>query len=304
MITVLTGTNAYALRQELAAIKTKFLKTYGDSGIEAVEGEELGIQNVPVLLQGVTLFSTNRLVIIRNVSKNKSVAEKLQDLLGSIPVEVHLVLVEDSIDKRTAFYKALKKETDFHEFLPLDEPALIKWIAEAVKQQGGKISPSATRLLIRYAGADQIHLENEIQKLVAYNHTVSEQTITELVEKNTEETVFELLENALNGNTKKALIVLEGLEAAHEDPFQAANMLIWQTHILAVVSSAGSISESEVAKAFKINPYVIKKTKRIAHQMNKAKLRNVISQVAKLDITLKSTSSDPWRVLETAVLSM
>lgn len=304
MITTLTGQNSYELRRKLASIKDDFIKKYGDSGVESIDGENVAVQELPSLLQGVTLFSPKRLVILRNVSKNKLVAEKLQEFLKTIPDDMHLVLVEEGIDKRTAFYKALKKETDFQEFAELDEMALAKWIEGAVKKEGGEISSNLTRLLIRYVGTDQLRLENEIKKLVAYEPKITGQAIDELVEKNPEETMFQLLESALSGNTKRALEVLEGLETAHEDPFQAANMLIWQTHILALVAAAKEIPDTEIAKEFKINPFVVKKTRVVARRMDKTKLRNVINRVASLDVTLKSTSSDPWRALETTILSL
>lgn len=304
MITTLTGGNTLAIRQKLAAIKAAFVKDYGDSGVEIIDGEMVEQQNLPTMLQGATLFSTNRLVVVRNVSKNKLVAERLQELLGVVPEEVHLVLIEDSIDKRTAFYKALKKETDFQEFLELDEHTLGMWINETVKNEGGEIDNRLAQKLIRYVGPDQVSLENEIRKLVAYQPKISEESIDELVEKNVEETIFQMLENTLSGNTKKALEVLESLESAHEDPFQAVNMLIWQTYILAVVASAKDLSDSEITKDFKINPFVVKKTRAVARRMDRAKLRAIIDQVANLDITLKSASVDPWRALEATILHM
>lgn len=302
MITTLTGPNTFTLRQELVKIRAEFENKYGESGIEIVDAETIEPQILPSLLQGATLFSTSRLVVMRNASKNKVVAEKLQDLLDTVSDDIHLVVVEDNPDKRTSFYKALKKETDFQEFLELDEHTLLKWVETTVKSEGGKISTSLSRLLVRYVGSDQIRLENEIKKLVAYQNEITEHLIDELVEKNPEETIFQLLENMLSGNTKKALEVLENLETAHEDPFQVVNMLIWQTHILAVVASAKDVLDNEIAKDFKINPFVVKKTRVVARRMNKAKLQSIVDSVASLDTTLKTSSVDPWRALETTLL--
>jgi DNA polymerase III delta subunit len=143
-----------------------------------------------------------------------------------------------------------------------------------------------------------------VAKLVAYDSKITSKTVEELVEKRPEDTIFQLLEYALSGKTSQALGVLEGLEKAHEDPFQTASMLIWQTNILAIVHSAKDVSDSEIAKTAKLNPFVVKKTRLLAARLTKAKLRQIIDAVSLLDVTLKTTSTDPWRLVERSVLSV
>lgn len=303
MITVLSGSNTHAVRAKLAELKQAFINQHGSAGVEVVAGAQLEPDSLGALIGGATLFATNRLVIIRDLAENKLAAEKLLTLYQKVPEETHLVLVEGVLDKRTVLYKTLKKETDFYEFAELDELTAIKWVGELVQKEGGKIGNSDARLLVRYVGTDQSRLTNEVAKLLAYDSTITQASIELLVEKNPEETIFQLLEYALGGKPAQALKVLENLEQAHEDPFQAASMLIWQTNILAVVASAGDTSDGEIAKSAKINPFVVKKTRGLSVRLSKEKLRQIINAVAQLDVQLKTTSADPWRSLETTILS-
>lgn len=304
MITVLSGSNSYALREMLAQVKQAFIDEYGAQGVEVITGEQLEPDRLGSLLGGATLFAANRLVIIKNLSENKPAAEKLLDLYKNIPNETHAVLVEGVMDKRTVLYKTLKKEADFHEFAELDEPAAVQWVQELVQKEGGTINSSDARLLVRSAGTDQSRLAHEVAKLVAYGSTVTAVSIEQLVEKNPEETVFQLLEYALGGKPARAIEVLEGLERAHEDPFQAANMLIWQTNILAVVAGAGEASDGQIAKEAKVNPFVVKKTRGLARRLSRQQLGSMLDAVAELDVRLKSTAADPWRALEHTVLAL
>lgn len=244
------------------------------------------------------------MVVLKNITESKEITESLTDLIPQVSEDVTVIIVEPQLDKRTVFYKALKKHTDFKEFVDLPERQLTDWISEQVSEQKGTISSSDATLLAQYCAGDQTRLEHEIQKLVAYEPKISKETIELLVEKTPQDTIFQLLEQALGRNVTAALNTLKELERAHEDPFQIASMLIWQTHILTVVWSSGTHADGEVAKDHKINPYVVSKTRRLASRMDQPTIRRVVDRVAEMDVTLKSNSGDHWRVLERTVIAL
>jgi DNA polymerase-3 subunit delta len=299
---VLTGQNRSSIQERLSELKAAFISAHGASGVETLSGETIKPEHMSSLLAGATLFAADRLVVIRDLSENKALAEQFLALLDSMNEQTHLVLVEGNLDKRTVFYKTLKKKAEIHEFAELDEFQAMRFVKESAKKHEATVDEASARLLVQYIGTDQSRLENEVAKLAAYDANITKATIEALVEKRPEETIFQLLEYALSGRRDQALGVLEGLEKAHEDPFQVASMLIWQTNILAIVHSAKGVTESDIAKAAKLNPFVVKKTKNLTQVMSKAKLNAVIEAVAACDSTLKTTSTPPWRVLEHAVI--
>lgn len=304
MITTLTGPNSYELKQKLDEIKRNFQKHFGESGIETLDAESITANELPTLTQGATLFAANRLVIIKNLSLQKQLVEQFQALMKPAIAEVHVVLVEASLDKRTSFYKLLKNETDFYEFVLLDEATVVPWVVATAKLHGGTASTSVARKLVQYVGADQNLLLNEITKLVAYDRNISNETIEALIERRPEDTIFQLLECALKGDTKYALNILHGLENAHEDPFQVANMLIWQAHIMAVVASALNLSDAEIGKTAKLNPFVVRKSRNLVSKRSKGDIVLVVDTIAELDIKLKSTSIEPWQLIKLAVTKL
>lgn len=302
MITVLAGINSQAIREELTSIKKAFTEEYGSQGIETVSAEQLQSEQLSSLLSGATLFALERLVIIRTLSENKMLAEQFLTKLDSISEQTQVVLVEGSLDKRTVFYKTLKKQAELREFAELDEAAAAQWVSEVIKKLSGTISPADMRLLVRYVGTDQARLTSESEKLVAYNPNITKETIELLIEKRPEDTIFQLLEYSLGGRKDQALSVLENLEKAHEDPFQTASMLVWQTNILAIVHSAQQTSDSEIAKSAKINPFVVRKTRNLARNVNSVQIQSILDVVAECDIVLKTGSAKPWRAIERAVI--
>ena len=304
MVYTLTGANSFELGSFLSQLKSDFVSKYGNDGIENYSGEQLNPEIITNAFGGVSLFSTDRLVVIRGLVEAKEVTDLLINQIKTVSDDVTVVLIEPNLDKRTSLYKTLKEETQFKEFGNLQESELVSWIQSEVKTSDGEIDSANTRLLYEYCGPDQMRLSNEIQKLLSYDPNITKESIELLVERNPRDTIFELLELAMSGQSERAVGKLLALEAVHEDPFQIASMLIWQTHILAVVQTANGLHESEISKIHKINPYVVSKSKRLVSRSNTSKLKRIVNTVANLDLTLKSNAYDPWRVLEQTLFSM
>ncbi len=303
MISVLTGTNSFAVKQELQKLPADFIAKYGESGVEYIYSDQIDVEQLNLALTNVSLFATHKFVVIKNISKVQNLGEHFLKIASLIPEEVQVILLEEHIDKRTAFYKALKKDFDIINLDTLSDQELAKWIVQKVKEDGGLITSLNAQKLISFVGADQLSLASEIQKLITYQPEITEVTIQELIDKRPEETVFQLLESCISGRVKQSLELLNGLEKAHEDPYAIANMIIWQTHILSVVASAGKFSDTEISKQSKINPYVIQKTKRLTHGLSAENLKNIVDRAAEMDIKLKTTTINPWQIIQNTILN-
>lgn len=304
MIQILTGNNSFLIRSRLVEIKSKFSEKYGNDGIEEYQAENIPNEQLAPLLTSSSLFSANRLIIIKNLSENKVLSEIFAELIDKVPQETSLVLIEANLDKRTAYYKSLKKQKGFEELKELSENELVKWINKKVESLEAKIDSQAVNYLLHTVGSNQESLNNELEKLAAYDKIISKDTIDYLVEPTSQDLVFQLLEAILSRKTKKAFDILGKMENNHSDVFQIVNLLIWQVHTLSIVASAGDASNSDIAKNAKLNPYVIQKTRRLSVNLSKDKLVQIIEQVAKLDINIKSTSADPWRLIEQTIIAI
>lgn len=304
MIYVLTGANSHQIQARLRELRESFIAKHGEEGLESYTGEDVSLDTLQNITSGLSLFTTHRLVVVRYLSENKPVAEQFVEEIKNIPEETVIILVEGVLDKRTAYYKALKKLEHFEEYSEPDERALRQWIKQVVEDEQATITPEAQQALLVAVGADQSRLAHELAKLTIYSKKITIDTVTALVEPNSQESVFALLDAALSGNQARAQELLLNLEHAHEDPYQIANMLIWQVHIVAVVASAGGMAESEIAKKAKLNPYVVKKTAALTKNISSQKLQQIIDTVAQLDITLKTKSVQPWAILSQTLYTM
>jgi DNA polymerase III delta subunit len=191
VITLLTGENSFENERVLQAVTSSF-----DGAVERIDGAELDIKQLPDLLMGVSLFSSRRLVVIKNLSENKAVWSQFGDWLPRISPDIHLVLVEPKPDKRTKTFKDLQKAAEVHEsklWTDRDTMAAEQWATAEAKQLGFGLDKKCAQFLVRRVGVDQWLLSQALEKL-AVVETVSPEVIEEIIEPNPTENVFMLFE--------------------------------------------------------------------------------------------------------------
>lgn len=297
MIKLLTGVNSFAIRQALNAIVAEQLNKFGVHSIDRVEGESLGVEDLPGLLQGVSLFAPERLVVMRSASNNKALWDTLGEWVERVPSGVTLVMVEPSPDKRTKTYKQLQKYAEVCEYPELAEPELARWIVSVAVEAGGSIDAKTAMYLVNRVGIDQWRLYTDLQKLLAFSPSVTTSSIDQLVEPSPQATAFELLDHVLRGDAAKANSLLERLRTT-EDPYRLFGLLVSQIHILAMAVSAAGKSADAIAKEAGVHPFVVRKMQPLARGMAQAEMQEIIMAVAHTDTNLKTSSVDPWVLVE------
>lgn len=80
---------------------------------EVIEGVDLVESDLLSIFQGASLFEEKRRILIRDLSANKAVFEKLSEYIDT-PHTV--IILELKLDKRSAAYKDLKDKIEIREF--------------------------------------------------------------------------------------------------------------------------------------------------------------------------------------------
>ena len=301
---VLTGENSFMLQQELRRIIDEFVVEHTDMALEQLDGEEAEFDRIREALQSLPFLASKKLVVLRRPSANKQFAEAAESLLTEAPESTDVVIVEPKLDKRTAYYKYLKKQSGFKEYNELDTPALAKWLAQSAKDNGGSLSQSDAIYLVNRVGINQQLGGNELNKILQYDPNISRGTIDLLTERTPQSTIFELLDAALAGQSKKALELYHEQRAMKVEPQQILALLGWQLHVMAVVKTAGDRDPGAIASEAKLNPFVVRKTQGIVGRMSTPELKKLIHEVLTLDIRLKSESIDADEALQNLILTL
>lgn len=298
MVRLIAGDNSFEVERTLNAIIGEF------SGVaEIVDGTDLDISRLPDLLMGGSLFADSRLVIIKNLSENKLLWPELGTWLGRISDDIDLVLVESKPDKRTTTFKTLKSLAQLIELPAWTEHDIAKaevWLANEAKITGVELNKKSVQLLINRVGVNQWNLSHALEKL-ALTDDVTPEVISEIIDINPSENVFNLFDTAIQGDKQKVASLLLGLEKT-EDPFRLFALLTNQAFQLSVVSSAEPTDEP--AKDFGIHPYVLSKLRSSARKINKNSINKIINIFAEADDDMKTSKAEPWLLIERALIKV
>ncbi len=304
MITTLTGENDAARSTELTRIVTTFLGDHDEMGLERLDGEDATYEQMLGAVTSLPFLVDRKLVVLRSPGVQKEFAEKLEAFISNIAETNDVVIVEPKLDKRTAYYKSLKKLTDFRDFAVLDANGLAQSLQVYAKEQGGELSSQLARRLIDRVGQNQLLLQHELDKLLSFNPSITEDAIEELTEKAPQSSIFDLLEAAFAGEMKRTRELYAEQRALKVEPQQITAMLAWQLHVLALVKAAGNRGADEVAREAKLNPFVVRKSQNLARTLRMQRLKELIHELRVLDTRSKTEGIIPDEAIEYYLFSI
>ncbi len=291
-VITITGDNDYLRTAEQQRLMAEFVATEGDFALEKIDGEETDFTRIQEALTSLPFLANKKMVAFFRPSANKQFVESAEALLTELPGTTQLLLLEPKFDKRSSLYKLLKKRTDFRDFSALVGASLVQWLVAAADQAGATLSRSDAQFLIERVGTNQQQLANELTKLALHDPHVTRQSIELLTEATPQSTIFELVDAAFAGNSKKTLALYEEQRRLKVEPIQIIAMLAWQLHILALVVAAGNRTADEIAREAKINPYSVRKTTRLAERISATQLKQLVADLLLIDRRSKRESID------------
>jgi DNA polymerase III subunit delta len=299
MITLLTGENSFENERALQRIIAE-----AAIEVERIDGATLETKHLPDLLMGATLFADKRLVVIRNIAENKSLWSDFGVWLARVSDDIHLVLIESKPDKRTKTYKDLQKLASIQEskaWTDRDGLKAEQWVVKEATLRGFELDKKCARLLVDRVGIDQWLLDQALEKLAVVER-ITPELIEEIIEANPAENVFNLLEAALRGDARRLRSMITTLEV-NEDPYRLFGLLSSQGFQLAALSVTDKPS-SEVAKDLGAHPFMLSKLTSHAARMGQAGVRKLIAALAEADNGMKTSSGEPWLLIERALIKI
>lgn len=298
MIYLILGENAYKAEQELARLATA-------SGVspERLDSSTLTANTLADIVRGGSLFSEKRLVVLRQLSDNKPVFEKLAEWAGEVPSDTTLVLLEAKLDKRTKAYKVLTKAAQVvaADLLTERDTRLAEeWLRKLAAARKVGLSPGQVRDMVQRAlvagdrptsrSIDQMQLAQAI-KALAGESKVTDDMIATLLPPAPGDTVFDLLDMAARRQTARVDALLAELERT-EDPHRTLALIMGQWAQLVSVALADGPSAS-IAVELGLHPYVAKKQQELAQAFTSNELKKLTALAADLDAGSKLSQFAP-----------
>jgi len=213
--------------------------------LEVVEGKAATIDEAVAALDGVLaalrtvgLFGGKKVVWLRDatflkhgvIMKNSKVkgmlASLAEDLQAGLSAEQFLVISAPGVDRRSAFYKAIKECVDWQEYeLPERDyevrPIALQRASKRLRDEGFSVEPGAVDRLVDRVGFETRQLFNELDKLMLYKgaeRSVSATDVDAIVSATGEAVIWDFTDAVAERRLGDALRVFRRLLFQKESP--------------------------------------------------------------------------------------
>ena len=281
--------------------------------LDVVYGSKADTSQVMAHAASFPMMSDRRVVVIKEFDKLLS-GDSDKELVSAYitrPLEsTCLVLLTEKPDFRTKPFTDLKKNGSVFSFNPLYDNQIPTWIAARCKKMGKEADIEACRLIQAYIGNSLRAIQNELDKLFTYlgeRMRVTPEDVADVVGVSRGFTIFDLQNAIGKKNIGEAIRIVKRIIETGEPSLQLTIAmltryfnLVWKVQDML---NHGA-SESDVIAATRISSYYFKNYAEAARRFSSSQIENSFSVLLDADLQLKSTSPDPYHLIEMLVYSL
>uniref|UniRef100_A0A7C1JLI6 DNA polymerase III subunit delta n=1 Tax=Ammonifex degensii TaxID=42838 RepID=A0A7C1JLI6_9THEO len=274
---------------------------------EVLDGEEVPAREVAAIAKTVPLFSSRRLVVVKNAPYFAGRDEN-PDLLAYLrrPNTATCLIFSTSgpVDKKALAFKLVTQEGKAIEFTYLAPEDLKKWFQKKARQMGKSLEPAALEALLG-AGRSLSILNYEVEKVLAYAGEKPVVTLSDvkavLVPAN-EESVFAAIDAFGERRYPEALRKIR-LLLEREHPGVVFTLLVRQLRLIMLAQDLAAAGwQGNLAEALNIHSFAARKVALAASRFPRAELEALFWTLLELDAAVKTGREEFLSGLEDRLL--
>jgi len=265
---LIIGKDAYLAEKVYATIKLSIKKSMPAYELITLYGDELAVSEISEYLDSYSIFSENRLIVIKNADrlgeedknrkqpeKQKRMLELLSDYLKQPEPTQVIILMAESVDGRLAGWKAVKDACLCIESEPIRHAGHMKsWLESTLREHGKSMDLKAKNLFLEKVELDFCAAENEMEKLFVYigdRKNITEKDVNATLPISRTGTISDFYKALGSRNTQDVLAKMLDMLANDWKDLQILSniirffMSIWKIHAL----RAKHITENEILKS-------------------------------------------------------
>jgi len=231
--------------------------------------------------------------LIESGSEGKD-REALRQYIPGMPESTCLIMVEDSVDKRSGLYKVIEAHGLHVHQDHLDEDELVKWVIKGFRQSRKTIHPDAAEYLVAIGDPDMYSLRNEIMKIIQYvgeREKVTVEDIRAVATATVKSVIFDLMDAVAARDRAKALAYLDDMLYLKETEPKILAMISKQAGELLKVRSLMDrhVPPSMISRYFPgKHPYALRKLCEQAEKSDGAFLAGFLNKCAECNRVWKT----------------
>ena len=242
-------------------------------------------------------------------ARNGNPGREFLDCLINTPDFCIVVLLEEKINPKSAWFTELAGHADVRAFPPLKGVRLRQWIEDRVAASGGCISSPAVDLLAQTGGSDLWSLVGEIEKLelYAWERRIEVADVESLVSHTRETSVFAMVDAVLAGRHGVAAKQMEQLLDGGSPPLQLLAMLGRQLRMVLRIKALTGQGRMPAAIGERLgitSRFVLNKALEQAQSCSLPQLKNFYRRLLAADIAIKTGKQDERMALTLLVADL
>ena len=288
------------------ALSRTLLREFNESSFSLLSD---AVQSAVAAAEQLPMMSDMRVVRIRDFARLREADEDIliRYLNNPSPTTV-MIFVADDLDKRKKSSKVLLDTCTVVEFAPLKDAEAKSWAKSRLKELKASADDQVLSELIRLVGTDVQTLANELEKLTSAAASTGRITIDhidELIGRSRELSNFELGDQLMAGNRKKALETLHRLLEDGAEPVMLVGLIAGNYHRLALgkhLLARGG--REEVFRNINLPPFKRDSYISTLQRSTAAKIARGIQLTAAVDLAIKTSQATPRLQLEMLVCEL
>jgi len=261
----------------------------------------------------VSLFSSNKLIIVENsfifsrTSKKIDDVELLEEYLKQKNSDIIIIFINpnEKLDSVKKIVKIIKEKGKIAEFNALKNiNSTVKTMFDDYKLENGVIE-----LLINRVGNNLDLLYQEIEKLKIYkikDKNINKKDILDITSEVIDIDIFKFVEDIINKNKKEAIKTYKELLKLNEEPIKIIALLASKFRLMYQSSTLAKkgYTEEQISDILNIHKYPVHLAIISGYKYNPKILLKYLNDLADLDIGIKTGEKDKEFALELFILSL
>lgn len=286
---LLYGEEDYLKRLYRDKLKQVVLDGSDEMNYSYYEGKDIDLQQIREMADTLPFFSDYRLIIVEDSGLFKS-ANDLADYLPEMPDSSILVFVEKEIDKRNRLYKYVSKNGLATEMKAMGGKDMKLWVAGELQKADKKMRESTVEYLLALIDNSMLHVQNELEKLIAYTGERAEITKEDVdavacVQINGQ--IFQMMDAVASGRKEQTMKLYHDLLELRESSMSILYLLSRHFNILLQLKDVPQLSKGEMAKAVGVPPFAVGRYLAQAKKFSKHKLQEMIEECLETEYLFK-----------------
>ncbi len=285
---------------EFSYVSYDLTQTLLEDIIEDAKTLPFMVENKAILVKNAYIFTGAR-------DKMNHDIKALEDYIEHESPTTVLIfsLNEDALDERKTLVKLARKKfiiRKIEETSKNDWPILIKKVLVNHKID---ITKDATEYLIACSNNDLNKVSNEIAKFEIYGEKITLEVAKALVSQPLEDNAFGIADAILNHDVETSLSIYQDLRIQNEEPIRLISTIANQIRFIYQVNvlyRKGLVNDALIAKELGASPYRVKLAIRKIKVATPDRLLNILHELSKLDVDIKSGKVDRFQGFELFLL--